>query len=115
MKEILIENSRIPKLLSVFINIKAITLWPFIIFRNETDDVMLNHERIHLVQQRELWLVGFYILYVYYWLKNMVIFRLNPFEAYTTIPFEYEARFNEKNAVYTATRKPFGWRDYRFK
>ena len=114
MKEILIENSRIPKLLSVFINIRAITLWPFIIYKDKADEVSLNHERIHIEQQKELWVIGFYALYVYYWLKNMVVFRLNPYEAYKTIPFEYEAYYNQENMEYTATRERFGWRKFRF-
>ena len=68
MKEIIIENSRIPKTLSVFIDIWAITLYPFIICRGEMNEKTKNHERIHLAQQKELWLIGFYVLYIGYWL-----------------------------------------------
>ena len=57
--------------ISIFINIGAITLWPFVITREPMDQITKNHERIHLKQQEELLIFGFYALYVYYWLKGM--------------------------------------------
>ena len=51
---IIIKNSRIPGILSWFINIRAITLYPFIIFADEPDIETINHERIHILQQKEL-------------------------------------------------------------
>ena len=54
-----------------------------------------NHEKIHLVQQRELWVVGFYLLYVWYWLKAKSK-GLTGSEAYYAIPFEKEAYENER-------------------
>tara|TARA_Y100001970_G_scaffold273158_1_gene370924 strand:+ start:4149 stop:4487 length:339 start_codon:yes stop_codon:yes gene_type:complete len=112
MKPIIIENSVIPKLLSVFINIGAITLWPFIICRSRLDLHLLNHESIHIKQQQELLLVGFYFLYVYYWLKGLWRFwdaRL----AYYSIPFEQEAYEHEYDLNYLENRKFWAWRHYR--
>ncbi len=40
-----IENSRIPKFLSIFIDIWAITIWPFIICRGVMSNITLNHEK----------------------------------------------------------------------
>ena len=48
-----IKNSKIPQMLSWVISIRAITLYPFIIFRDEPDEHTVNHERIHIQQQKE--------------------------------------------------------------
>ena len=75
MKFYIIENSRIPQALSLFINIWAITLYPFIICKGKLDQRTRTHEIIHLHQQRELLLIGFYILYVGYWLWYLLKHR----------------------------------------
>ncbi len=109
---IVIENSSIPKYLSVFINIGAITLWPFIISRNKLNEQTLNHEKIHIRQQQELLLVGFYLLYVYYWLRGLWEYR-DPYMAYHMIPFEQEAYECEIDMQYLQSRKRFSWWNYR--
>ena len=111
MKYWIIENSRIPQALSLFINIWAITLYPFIIARDRLGITTYNHEKIHLVQQRELWVVGFYILYVWYWLKARAK-GLNGSDAYRAIPFEKEAYKHQNNLKYLNTRKKHAWRDF---
>ena len=112
MKEIIIENSSIPKALSVFIDIWAITLYPFIICRGKLDEITKNHERIHLAQQRELWLFGFYFLYVSYWIIAKVR-GLNNRQAYLSIPFEREAYENQLEQHYLQQRKNHAWRAYK--
>ena len=109
-----IKNSRIPKFLSIFINIRAITLFPFVICIDEGDDILWNHEAIHIRQQKELWLIGFYFLYVFYWLKNLWKYR-NSQRAYAMLPFEIEARAHEDDMDYLATRPRQAWREYRNK
>lgn len=109
---IVIQNSRIPGWLSWFITINAITIYPFIIFRNETDDVTINHERIHIVQQRELLVLPFYVLYVGYWLINKFVHKEDSRIAYYNIPFEIEAYQNDENFSYLLNRKWFSWRKY---
>ena len=111
MRPIIIQNSNIPKYLSIFINIYAITLYPFIICKGEINQTTLNHEKIHLAQQRELWLVGFYLLYIYYWIRGKVS-GLTSSSAYMHIPFETEAYVNETNKNYLVTRKRNAWKDY---
>ena len=115
MKKIkLIFNSKIPQYLSIFISIGAITLWPFIIFRNSREEVgetLINHEMIHIKQQEELWVVGFYILYVYYWLKNLPKYR-DSSKAYYNIPFEVEAYLNQEDKKYLSTRSKHSWKKY---
>jgi len=112
MKFYIIENSRIPQALSLFINIWAITLYPFIICKGELDQRTRTHEIIHLHQQRELWLIGFYLLYVWYWL--VFAWKLRSFHgAYRNIPFEKEAYANDQDPTYPLRRKAFSWSKYR--
>ena len=109
---VIIENSKIPKYLSIFINIWAITIWPFIICRQKMKPEILNHEKIHIKQQAELLLIGFYILYAAWWLYNRLWLRMSSHEAYMYIPFEVEAYENEDNLEYLENRKWCAWRSY---
>ena len=107
-----IENSSIPKYLSIFINISAITIWPFVISRQKFNPVVLNHEKIHIRQQQEMLVIGFYILYVYYWLKGLWTYGDSQI-AYHSIPFEQEAYANEHDEDYLNNRPFWAWRNYR--
>lgn len=114
MKPIPIYNSKIPKALSLFIDITGITLYPFIIYKNAKEDVpedVHNHEMIHIYQQSELWVLGFYVLYFYYWLKNKIEGQGN-LHAYANIPFELEAYRNQNNMDYLSTREKGAWKKY---
>ena len=111
MRPIIIQNSDIPKYLSIFIKIHAITLYPFIICRDEMDHITLNHEKIHIAQQKELWVIGFYLLYVYHWLRGKWKGSTS-LGAYLSIPFEREAYENETNPDYLSIREPNAWRKY---
>ncbi len=108
----IIEESRIPKALSWFINISAITLYPFIISKYKMDKQTRTHEMIHIKQQRELWVVGFYALYVWYWLKNIVWHKQSSRDAYYNIPFEREAYENDHVELYPLTRKKWAWKKW---
>ena len=111
MKPIIIQNSKIPVYLSIFINIYAITLFPFIISRDEMSDVTINHEKIHIEQQRELLVVFFYILYIWYWLMGKVK-GMNNHDAYMNIPFEREAYTQMYDENYLDNRERHAWRQY---
>jgi len=111
MKIIIIQNSKIPKYLSIFINISAITLFPFIISCDKMDDTTLRHELIHIEQQKELFVVFFYILYVWYWLKGKVKGMSNS-KAYMNIPFEQEAYRKMYDEDYPIKRQRYAWRKY---
>ena len=87
--------------------ISGITIFPFIILKNpeyKKDQILINHEKIHLRQQLELLIIFFYIWYVieyYYW-----VFRLkNHYLAYKSISFEREAYAMEDDLNYLETRK----------
>ena len=109
---IVIENSSIPKYLSIFINISAITLWPFVISRTSINKVTLNHEKIHIRQQQEMLVVGFYLLYVFYWLRGFLEWGDSQI-AYHSIPFEREAYAHEDDPEYLTNRPAWAWRNYR--
>ena len=73
--------------------------------------ITLNHERIHLEQQKELWFIGFWILYLLFWVFN--IFKYWNFsKAYMQIPFEQEAYNLETLIKYLEVRKKFKWFKY---
>lgn len=110
MKYKIIKSDRFLKLMSVFIEVSAITLYPFIVVPKDFSNVItLNHERIHLEQQKELLIVFFYILYILYWLKNRVQ-GMNNLEAYMNIPFEQEAYEHQNNFNYLKERKKYAWK-----
>ena len=111
MKPKIIISPKFCKLMSVFIDVYAITLYPFIISKEQLPVTIYNHEKIHLVQQRELWVVGFYFLYIWYWLKARAK-GLNGRDAYYAIPFEKEAYTHQEDLGYLKERKPQAWRDF---
>jgi hypothetical protein len=92
----------------------GITLFPFIILDPlyKDDSTLINHESIHIAQQRELWVLPFYLLYIYYYLKNRIK-GSSHFQAYEDIPFEIEAYNYEDIPEYLSTRKSFHWKHFR--
>lgn len=70
---------------------------------------MVNHESIHLKQQAELLVVGFWILYLANWVFNIVKYKFDFFEAYMNIIFEKEAYAKEEDFEYLKKRRPFSW------
>lgn len=109
---IVIEDSVIPRLLSLFISIGAITLWPFVISRTKLNETTLRHETIHIKQQQELLIIGFYLLYVFYWLRGMWAYK-DSYIAYYSIPFELEAYEHENDPEYLNKRPLWAWRNYK--
>nr|WP_299073120.1 hypothetical protein [uncultured Allomuricauda sp.] len=95
-------------------NYVGLSLWPFIFLKEgslKKDEVLINHERIHLKQQQELLIVPFYILYILEWILRTILY-LNSYRAYQNISFEREAYANENNMGYLSHRKTFGFLDY---
>lgn len=75
------------------------------------DKYVINHERIHTAQQRELLFVPFYVLYVIEWLFRLIQYR-NRHDAYINISFEREAYANGHNLEYLSGRKFASWIRY---
>ena len=96
MKPIIIIALKFLKALSFVIDICAITLWPFIIAREEMSEDLLNHESIHIAQQKELLVVFFYLLYGWDYLKGLIKYK-DKEKAYYRIRFEQEAYENMFN------------------
>ena len=107
------ENSKLPKLLSFFapITIKAITIGPLVFSDGEMSDITKNHERIHWEQYKELYIIGFLVLYFYYWLVGLRKHKSGS-KAYLSIPFEREAYANHEDMTYTLRREKQGWKSY---
>lgn len=89
----------------------AMALFPFILLKNrnqKTDEILINHEKIHLRQQLELLILPFYVFYVLNYLINLLRYK-NHYLAYFHISFEREAYQFEKDLNYLSKRKWFTW------
>ena len=112
MKPILIVSPWFTKMMSIVIDVYAITIFPFIISREPMDAGTLNHETIHIRQQLELLVIGFYLLYAAYYLIGLAKYK-DKQRAYFMIPFEQEAYTNDQNLDYLKTRKAYSWRRFK--
>jgi len=102
----------IPKLLGKSFN--ALTIYPFIILKNKSlkyDSILLNHEHIHIKQQKELYWIFFFIWYFIEYVIKLIYFK-NSYDAYKNISFEQEAYSNEFNPEYLTNRKKFNFLKY---
>lgn len=72
------------------------------------DRCVVNHERIHNAQMRELLYMPFYILYVIEWLVRLLQYR-NARRAYRSISFEREAYAHGHDLGYLPRRRHFAW------
>ncbi|TFF40249.1 hypothetical protein [Mucilaginibacter psychrotolerans] len=94
-----------------WLNVSAMALFPFILLRSSAmrkDEVLLNHERIHLRQQIELLVLPFYMFYLLNYLVNLARYR-NHHQAYMGISFEREAYKMEVDLAYLNRRKFCNW------
>ena len=89
--------------------VAAVTIWPFVFVSDEVSESLLQHERIHLQQQTELFLIGFYVLYAWYWLRAWLD---DPNFAYMANPFEMEAYRYEREPGYMYYRPAYAWREF---
>ena len=107
---IFVENSKIPVILSSVsrIDINAITLGPIILCRGKISDVTRQHESIHWEQYKECLVLGFLILYLFFYVTNLLKGQSST-EAYYSIPFEVEAYKNESTDGYLNDRAHFAW------
>ncbi|NPA46894.1 MAG: hypothetical protein GXO24_06745 [Chlorobi bacterium] len=86
----------------------AMALYPFIIVSHpylKNHETLIRHEKIHLRQQLELGIIGFYIWYALEFLIRWFRYR-NRRLAYENISFEREAYARESDATYLS-RRPF--------
>lgn len=92
---------------------KAITILNMIFVRHgvKLSDTDIRHESIHWAQEKELLIVGFYLLYVLEFLVRLLLMR-NWHKAYRSISFEQEAYDKQYNMSYLAERKHYRWTKY---
>ena len=109
-KPIFVENSWVPKALSVIspISIGAITLGFIVFARDEMTDRTKQHETIHFQQCLELLFIGAAMAYVYDWLKGYIKYKDGK-EAYYRTRAEQEAYDNEYDKDYLQNRKRWEW------
>lgn len=103
----IIVSDRAIKFLGLFlggVDAAAIAFWPFIICASSTEitQQLINHERIHLKQQKELLIIPFYVWYLIAYYRK----------GYYNISFEKEAYSNEKDLNYLKKRRTFAFRKY---
>ena len=90
------------------------TIWPFIFVKDKLyklDEILINHERIHLRQQIELLWLPFFLWYSLEFLIKLVIYK-NWDKAYRAISFEREAYQNELDFDYLKHRKIWSFWKY---
>lgn len=93
---------------------QAITIFPFIFLKHSSDRdnrILINHERIHVLQALELLIIPFYFLYLLEFSLRLLQYR-NFTRAYLNISFEREAYDNEHNLNYLKSRKLFSFWKY---
>ena len=93
---------------------RGLTIFPFVFIRYKEDrknEVLLNHERIHLRQQLELLILPFFIFYGLEFVIRLFEYK-NFNSAYRNISFEREAYSNEKNLRYLNGRNWYSFTKY---
>ena len=86
----------------------GMTIFPFVFLKTaplKENQVLINHEKIHLRQQLELLVIPFYIFYGIEFLVRLIQYK-NWQKAYRNISFEREAYTNEFSLNYLKHR-PF--------
>ncbi|HMI08015.1 MAG TPA: hypothetical protein VK528_10745 [Flavobacterium sp.] len=93
---------------------RGMTVFPFVILREKEameNQILVNHEKIHIRQQLELLVLPFFVWYVLEYGFRLRQYRSRNL-AYRNICFEREAYENEKDLDYLKKR-PF-WRFFKF-
>ena len=112
---IFIENSKIPVWLSKIapINISAITLGPIVLSRGVLSERVKRHETIHFMQYKELFFIGFLLIYLYDYLYAAIIKKKGfSRESYLAIRFEQESYDNDHDLEYLEKRQKNAWKKY---
>ena len=110
---IIVRNSIVPKLASIFFSVGGITLWPFIFIREGCDTPkLINHEMIHIKQCNELFVIGQYLLYAWDFIVGLVKYR-SVIKAYKRVRFEQEAYMHAHDLNYLDKRPKFAWRKFK--
>lgn len=93
MKIIEVENSKFAKLINAHI-----VLYPFVLYDGVPTLSVIKHELKHVEQINRIGVFKFYFTYLTYFISNLVK-GMGWNEAYRNIPYEIEARAEEKKWV----------------
>lgn len=107
---IMVQNSRIPKILSFFapINIGAITLGFIVFSKGKMSERTKRHETIHFQQFLETFFIGFLLIYFWDYCLNQIRFASSEI-AYRKIRAEMEAYDFDYDPDYLKNRKRYKW------
>ena len=84
----------------------ALTLGEFILAKEPLNPTAVNHELIHVAQQRELLYIPFFIWYGIEWLVLCIKYR-DRLKAYYNIRFDKEAYRHQGDLSYLKHRKHY--------
>lgn len=93
---------------------RAMTVFPFVLLKNDFDrenKILINHERIHYRQQKELLILPFYIWYFFDFMIKLSRYK-DKNMAYMNVVFEKEAYDNENELNYLKSRTFWGFLKY---
>lgn len=93
---------------------RGMALFPFVLVKygfDKTNEVFVNHEKIHLKQQLELLIIPFFIWYFLEYLIRLIQYK-NAELAYRNISFEREAYAKETDLNYLKNRSFFQFLHY---
>lgn len=93
---------------------RGMAVFPFVLVKydfDKTNEVFVNHEKIHLKQQLELLIIPFFVLYLLEYLIRLIQYK-NAALAYRNISFEREAYARETDLSYLKNRSLFQFLKY---
>ena len=117
---VIIKESDIPSYFIFFSNkLFGLMLFPFIFIGHKKSiakkdcnyEHILNHEKIHFVQCKETFVIGFYTIFIVEFLCNLLKHK-DRRVAYSNVRFEKEAYGHMNNMDYLKSRKSFSWLKY---
>ena len=99
----IIRNKIIPFGYAKYINIFGVL---FCKPKAKVSEIDINHESIHTAQMKELFYIGFYLIYVFEYIYKFIKYRYSE-KAYRNISFEKEAYKFEGCLSYLKERERF--------
>ncbi|MEN2487914.1 hypothetical protein AAYQ05_08960 [Flavobacterium sp. B11] len=93
---------------------RGMAVFPFVLVKynfDKTNEVFVNHEKIHLRQQLELLVIPFFVWYFLEYLIRLIQYK-NGALAYRNISFEREAYAKENDLNYLKNRSFFQFLKY---
>lgn len=90
---------------------KAINLFGVVFTKKPLNKREITHESIHTEQLKELFYIGFYLLYCLEFIYRLISIG-KWHEAYRNISFEKEAYSNQNESEYIINRPKYAWTNY---